>query len=271
MKPAFAPRRLLPSAALLACLAAATPAAFGQAFDVVRNFGAAPGTDGRWVGIAFVAGRAYQGSEEARNLLLPQLEYQWANGWFAGTSNGIGYNFSKDPAIDYGLRATLDFGRSESRSPALAGMGDIDMRGELGAFFNYSFSRELVATSSLRYGAGNSSNGALLNLGATYSTAVAPNWRMGAGVSGTWANQAYMESYFGVTEAQSTTSGYAPYTPSAGLRDLRASLSATYLMSPRMVITAAVSYDMLQGSAKDSPLSLQPNVFSGVVALTYGF
>ena len=150
-------------------------------------------------------------------------------------------------------------------------MGDIDMRGELGAFFNYSFSRELVATSSLRYGAGNSSNGALLNLGATYSTAVAPNWRMGAGVSGTWANQAYMESYFGVTEAQSTTSGYAPYTPSAGLRDLRASLSATYLMSPRMVITAAVSYDMLQGSAKDSPLSLQPNVFSGVVALTYGF
>ena len=240
MKPAFAPRRLLPSAALLACLAAATPAAFGQAFDVVRNFGAAPGEDGRWVGIAFVAGRAYQGSEEARNLLLPQLEYQWANGWFAGTSNGIGYNFSKDQAIDYGLRATLDFGRSESRSPALAGMGDVNLRGELGAFFNYSFS-------------------------------VAPNWRMGAGVSGTWANQAYMESYFGVTEAQSTTSGYAPYTPSAGLRDLRASLSATYLMSPRMVITAAVSYDMLQGSAKDSPLSLQPNVFSGVVALTYGF
>ena len=111
----------------------------------------------------------------------------------------------------------------------------------------------------------------MLNLGATYSTAVAPNWRMGAGVSGTWANQAYMQSYFGVTDAQSTTSGYAPYTPSAGLRDLRASLSATYLMSPRMVITAAVSYDMLQGSAKDSPLSLQPNVFSGVVALTYGF
>ena len=39
-------RRLIPSAALLACLGAATPAAFGQAFDVVRNFGAAPGEDG---------------------------------------------------------------------------------------------------------------------------------------------------------------------------------------------------------------------------------
>jgi outer membrane protein len=129
-----------------------------------------------------------------------------------------------------------------------------------------------VVTSAFRYGAGNSSNGALLNLGATYSTAVAPNWRMGAGVSGTWANQAYMQSYFGVTSMPSRPpAATLRTTPSAGLRDLRASLSATYLMSPRMVITAAVSYDMLQGSAKDSPLSLQPNVFSGVVALTYGF
>ena len=271
MKSVLAPRRLIPSAALLACLGAAAPAAFGQAFDVVRNFGAAPGEDGRWVGLAFIAGREYQGSNEARNLLVPQLEYQWSNGWFAGTSNGIGYNFSKDRGIDYGLRLTADFGRSESRSPALAGMGDIDPRAEVGAFFNYPVGRDFVLTSSLRYGAGDSSNGALLGLGGTYSTAVAPNWRVGAGVSATFANSAYMQSFFGVTSAQSTTSGYAPYSPGAGLRDVRASLSVTYLMSPRMVVTGAVSYDMLQGGAKDSPLAVQPNWFSGVVALTYGF
>ena len=264
-------RRLIPSAALLACLAAASPAAFGQAFDVVRNFGAAPGEDGRWVGIAFVAGRAYQGSNEARNLLLPQLEYQWSNGWFAGTSNGIGYNFSKERGVDYGLRLTADFGRKESRSPALNGMGDIDPRAEVGAFFNYPVSPDFVLTSSLRYGAGDSSNGALLLLGGTYSTAIAPRWRMGAGISANWANAAYMQSYFGVTNAQSVSSGYAPYSPGAGLRDVRASLSITYLMSPRMVVTGAISYDSLQGGAKASPLAVQPNWFSGVVALTYGF
>lgn len=271
MKSVLAPRRLIQSAALLACLGAATPAAFAQAFDVVRNFGAAPGTDGRWVGIAFVAGRAYPGSNEARNLLLPQLEYQWSNGWFAGTSNGIGYNFSKDPALDVGLRVTADFGRSESRSPALNGMGNIDASPEVGAFLNYSLSREFVLTSSFRYGAGNDHNGALLLVGGTYSTAIAPNWRVGAGVSVNWANAAYMQSYFGVSNAQSTTSGYAAYSPGAGLRDVRASLTATYLMSPRMVITAGVSYETLLNGARDSVLAQQPDSFSGVVALTYGF
>ena len=264
-------RRLLPSAALLACLGAATPAAFGQAFDVVRNFGAAPGEDGRWVGLAFIAGREYQGSNEARNLLVPQLEYQWSNGWFAGTSNGIGYNFSKDRGVDYGLRLPATFGRGGSRSPALNGMGDIDASPEIGAFFNYPVGRDFVLTSSLRYGAGNDHDGALLLLGGTYSTTIAPNWRVGAGVSANWANAAYMQSYFGVTSAQSATSGYAPYSPGAGLRDVRASLSVTYLMSPRLVVTGGISYDMLQGGAKDSPLTVQPNWFSGVVAVTYGF
>ena len=271
MKFVFAARRLIPSAALLACLGMAAPAAFGQAFDVVRNFGAAPGEDGRWIGIAFVAGRAYPGSNEARNLLLPQLEYQWSNGWFAGTSNGIGYNFSKNPALDYGVRITADLGRSESRSPALNGMGNIDASPEVGAFLNYSLSREFVLTSSFRYGAGNDHNGALLLVGGTYSTAVAPNWRVGAGVSLNWANAAYMQSYFGVTDAQSATSGYAPYSPGAGLRDVRVSASATYIMSPRMVVTAGVSYDSLQAGARDSVLAVQPSYFSGVVALTYGF
>lgn len=271
MKSVPALRRLIPSAALLACLGVATPAAFGQAFDVVRNFGAAPGEDGRWVGLAFVASRAYPGSNEARNLLLPQLEYQWSNGWFAGTSNGIGYNFSKEAAVDYGVRLTADFGRSESRSPALNGMGNIDASPEIGAFFNYPISREFVLTSSFRYGAGNDHNGALLLLGGTYTTAIAPNWRVGAGVSANWANSAYMQSYFGVTNAQSATSGYAPYSPGAGLRDVRASVSVTYLMSPRLVVTGAISYDSLQGGAKDSPLAVQPNWFSGVVAMTYGF
>jgi outer membrane scaffolding protein for murein synthesis (MipA/OmpV family) len=42
-------------------------------------------------------------------------------------------------------------------------------------------------------------------------------------------------------------------------------------MSPRLVVTGAISYDSLQGGAKDSPLAVQPNWFSGVVAMTYGF
>ena len=48
MKPAFAPFRLLKSAALVAGLGLAAPAAFAQAFDVVRLFGAAPEPMSLW-------------------------------------------------------------------------------------------------------------------------------------------------------------------------------------------------------------------------------
>ncbi len=271
MKPAFAPFRLLKSAALVAGLGLAAPAAFAQAFDVVRLFGAAPGEDGRSVGVTFVSAAEYQGSDERRNMLLPSLMYQWANGWFAGTSNGIGYNFSKDPALDVGLRLTLDLGREESRSSALAGMGDVDIKPTYGGFLNYSINREFALTSSLRYGSGNGGNGMVIDVGAAYSTQLAPSWRTGLGVSASYVNADYMQDYFGVTPGQSAASGYAAYSPGAGIRDVRASWSLTYLFTPRTVITGAISGSALQGDARDSPLTRRSTFLSGVVQVSYAF
>ncbi|MBC7941735.1 MAG: MipA/OmpV family protein [Chitinophagaceae bacterium] len=82
------------------------------------------------------------------------LDYQWVNGWFAGVSNGIGYNFGGDSKLQYGLRITADFGRKQRRSDALRGMGDIDPQAEVGAFFNYALPLGFFLTSSLRYGSG---------------------------------------------------------------------------------------------------------------------
>lgn len=271
MNPAIAPFRPLKSAALIACLSVVAPSAFAQAFDVVRLFGAAPGEDGRSVGLTYVSAAEYQGSRDRRNLILPSLMYQWANGWFAGTSNGIGYNFSKDPALDVGLRLTVDLGREESRSSALAGMGDIDLKPTYGGFLNYSINREFTLTSSLRYGSGNSSNGMVIDVGAAYSTQLAPSWRTGLGVSTSYVNAAYMQDYFGVTPGQSLTSGYAAYSPGAGFRDVRASASLTYFLNPRTVITGALSGSALQGGAKDSALTQKTTFLSGVVQVSYGF
>jgi outer membrane protein len=271
MNPASIPFRFLKSAAMIACLSAVAPSAFAQAFDVVRLFGAAPGEDGRSVGVTFISAAEYQGSRDRRNMILPSLMYQWANGWFAGTSNGIGYNFSKDPALDVGLRLTVDLGRKESASSALNGMGDVDIKPTYGGFLNYSLTPEFTLTSSLRYGSGNASNGMVIDVGAAYSTQLAPSWRTGFGVSTSYVNAAYMQDYFGVTPGQSLTSGYAAYSPGAGFRDVRASASLTYFLNPRTVVTGALSGSALQGGAKDSPLTQKTTFLSGVVQVSYGF
>jgi outer membrane scaffolding protein for murein synthesis (MipA/OmpV family) len=250
---------------------AMSPSAHAQAFDAVRLYGAAPDKDGGNVGLALINGRKYSGSDERRTMLVPGLDYIWSNGWFAGTANGVGYNFSSQPFMSYGLRLTADFGRSESRSRFLKGMGNVDAAAEVGGFLNYSINRAFVLTSSLRYGAGVDRNGMLLDLGAVYSTEVAPRWRLGLGAATTYANASYQQSYFGVTSRQAITSGYAAYTPGAGLRDLRLNVSLAHGFSERVGVFAALSAGRLLGDAKSSPLTREASSMGLIAAVTYSF
>ena len=254
-----------------ALLASVSTTCMAQAFDAVRLYGAAPGQDGGLVGAAVVFGREYQGSNKRRTSVFPAIDYQWKNGFFAGTTNGIGFNFSASPMLAYGVRLTADLGRDESRSPALTGLGDVHARPEIGGFFNYNLSREVFLTSSLRYGSGNDRKGAVLDLGAGYTTEIAPSLRLGVGVAASVVNQKYMQSYFGVDAGQAASSGYTVYTPASGVRDVRANASLTYRINARVGITGAVSLSGLQGDAKSSPIVRRSSTANGVVAVTYAF
>jgi outer membrane scaffolding protein for murein synthesis (MipA/OmpV family) len=266
MKFTFAPKLLAAASMAVAC-----GAAQAQAFDAVRLYGVPAGEGEGTVGAALIMGHQYMGSDERRTLLFPALDYQWKNGWFAGTTNGVGYQFDSAPNLQYGLRLTVDLGRDESRSAALAGMGDISARPEASAFFNMFLSPEFFLTSTVRYGAGNDRNGALVDLGAGYAVQLAPQWRTAVGVAATIANGNYMQSYFGVTPAQALTSGYAAYAAGSGVRDVRANASLNYFITEKWTLTGAVSVSSLQGSAKDSPIVRQTTPVTGVVALSYRF
>lgn len=276
MRPAvFTPSRSAARiAALLTASALGAGLSFGaraQAFDAVRLYGAVADRDGGTLGLAVVAGHAYMGSDERRTRAYPALDYRWASGWFAGTSNGVGYNFSRQAGVQYGVRLTADFGRDERRSAVLRGLGDVDARPEFGAFYNLQPTAHTFLTSSLRYGAGQGRDGLLLDLGAGLTAQVAPAWRMGAGVAATWANAAYTQSYFGVDAVQSARSGRGIYTAGAGVRDVRVSVSATYAITPRASATAALSYSRLQGDAASSPIVRDRAGVNGVVAVAYAF
>lgn len=252
-------------------LALAAPAAFAQAFDAVRLYGAAPGQDGGTVGAAVVAGYEYPGSAIHRTLVIPVLDYQWANGWFAGVANGVGYNFSDSPQMQYGLRLTVDKGRKESHAGALHGMGNVDPAAEGGAFLNYSPTRGLYLTSSLRLGAGRGNKGLLVDLGAARLAEIAPRWHLVTGASITLANADYLQSYFGVTGAQAAATGYATHAARAGARDARANAALTYSFDPTTSVTTALSTSALLGAARSSPITRRRTSTSAVVAVAHAF
>ncbi len=252
-------------------LALASPLAAAQAFDAVRLFSVPVADSAGLAGIAAIAGHDYLGSDERKLRAYPILDYQWKNGWFAGTSNGIGYQFATPPAYQVGLRVTADLGRRESASPALAGMGNIDWSPEIGGFANYFITPEWFLTTSVRYGAGNDHNGLQVDVGAGYSTQLSQHWRGALGIAGTYANADYMREYFGVSSAQQMTSGYGTYVPGAGWRDIRANASLTWFFATDFSATLGVSVRSLQGKAADSPLVSEDTPIVGVLALSYSF
>jgi MipA family protein len=256
---------------LASSLSCACAAAQAQAFDAVRLF-AVPLEDGQGLaGLAVIAGHEYLGSDERKTLVLPALSYQWANGWFAGTGNGVGYKFHSRPDMQYGLRVTLDLGRDESDAKALAGMGDIDVRPEFGGFFNYFITKEWFLTTSFRYGAGNDRDGSQTDIGIGWSSPFAPQWRLGLGVAATYVNSKYMQAFYGVTAQQSASSGYGVYTPGAGWRDVRGNASLTYSFNADWSLTGAFTVRSLQGDVKRSPIVTEDTPVAGVLALSYSF
>jgi outer membrane scaffolding protein for murein synthesis (MipA/OmpV family) len=257
--------------AFAVALALAVSASMAQTYDAVRLQAAAPGKDGGYAGAGVIGGTQYQGSDERRTAYLPTVEYQWANGWFAGAGNGVGYNFSKDPAVQYGARLTVDIGREESRSLALKGMGDIEAKAEVGGFLNYTFMPGVMLTSSLRTGSGKDNNGTLFDLGLGYSTKINDQWRFSTGAGLTWANDAYMQSYFGVTSAQSIASGYTVYSPGAAVRDARVRVALVYQLAPRISVTTSIASTTLSDEAKRSPIVRQSTSVIGAIALAYAF
>ena len=232
-----------------------------------------PGSDreGGSVSLSVAAKPDYSGGDGPRASVMPALEYQWANGWFAGTNRGVGYNFSKDPALQYGLGLGLDSGRKEGATGALAGMGSIDSKVEYGAFANYALSRNLQLSSVLRYGSGDTGQGATANLGANYSLDIAPQWRLDLGASATWANSQYMQSYYGVTATQSQQSGHAEYSPTAGISEVTTSLSLSYQVTPRISLSGGLKARSLVGDAKNSPIVTNPQSVAGSLSIGYAF
>jgi MipA family protein len=214
-----------------------------------------PGTSsGGVAGAAVLMGTAYPGASESRVRALPSVEYQWANGWFAGVLQGVGFNASQRPDMAYGARVTVDFGREEKRSAVLQGLGDVETRPQVGAFFNASPVRGLNLQSSLRYGSGNDRDGLLLDLGVGTGWPLSPAWRVGAQLATTWANAAHQQAYFGVDAAQSAASGLAVYRPGAGVQNVRASASLVHSPAPGWSVGATVTHTEWQGDARRSPL-----------------
>ena len=253
------------TAALSAAIMFTSPSNSAELGDFY-NLGARPAETAIRVGAVAVVGQSYQGSSDLKVSAVPGIFLQATNGLFADPLNGIGYSFEPQGGLQYGLRVNLETGRSVEST--LPGFEKIKARANPGVFANYAVDDKLTLRSALRLGMGEGADGSLLHLGGSYKVFQAGFFGVSLNASLKYADSNYMQSYFGVSPAQSAASALKAYQPSAGFASAKVGLTAGTPLSREIFVFANLSLQRLLGDAANSPLvskKMQPTAFIGGV------
>ncbi|MCA1858124.1 MipA/OmpV family protein [Massilia oculi] len=254
------------------------------------------GSRDMYAGLGVVSGPRYEGADSSRTAALPVLQIQWSNGIFvSGMSAGM--HLSASPLVEYGPLLALHPRRTESGTGGrldgvegsakpflpssvrtyesdnpLAGMDEIRMRPEAGAFFNYYLAPEWRLTSSVLAGAGNDRNGVRAALGIQrLAMALARHHSVSVSAGLGLANRAYQQSYFGVSPAQALASGNRVYRPEGGLKDVYVGARWNWALSPSWMLTSSAHLSRLAGDARHSPLVERSTNLTVSTAIAYRF
>lgn len=189
---------------------------------------------------------------------FPVYSPKWQNGTFVSTLSGLGYNFSRDPRIQFGLRMTIEGARDEYLkrddylTPRVRNGNDASTLLESGAYLNYYINPNYALLSSIKYGTGLDRNGVFVSVGGQATTKFATNHRFTARFSANWANGSYLQSYFGVNSLQAGASNFGPFAPSSSLTDIKIGASWQWNIDTNWSLTTGASYKHLFGDANNS-------------------
>ena len=250
------------------------------------------GSRDMYAGLGAISAPRYEGADSRKTRALPVLQVQWSNGVFiSGMTAGM--HLSSQPTVEYGPLLAIHPRRTESGAGGsigdiqgtfapgpvrlrlgnpLQGMEEQKWRPEAGAFFNYYLAPQWRLTSSVLAGAGNERNGVRAELGVQrLAMQVAPHHTLSFSAGLSFVNRAYNTAYFGVTEAESESSGNPAYRPQGGLKDAHVGARWNWALSPSWMLTSSVQAARLAGDARHSPLVERPTNVTVSTAFAYRF
>ena len=182
------------------------------------------------------------------------------------------------------------FGRDQDDSRRLNGLGDIDGGLVVGGFVNY----DVISEGPERLGVGlaystqvtgDAADGSVLpalsndygyeiDLSAHYETQVTDRLNVAMRAGGTYADDDYMQTHFGVDPLQAANSaaagvGLLAYDADAGIKNVYANVSTVYQLTQNFDLRAGLGYSRLLNDAADSPVTENENQFNGFLGAAY--
>jgi len=209
-----------------------------------------------WQGMAGLAAETaprYEGARRYEAAGGPVAELRYRDVAFISSVEGLGVNLLHGKGYRAGVALTYDLGRDEDTDAALAGLGDIDRAPEAKAFGEYVLYPLVLRADARRAFGGH--GGWTADLGAYAPVVGSERFFVMLGPSVTWVDATNMRNSFGVSAAQAARSGYAPYAPSAGVRDASLGTTAVWLFSDSWMLNFSGAAEWLLGDAAGSPLA----------------
>jgi len=242
-----------------------------ETFDT-RRFGGVRQKLADWdvmVGAGVMYAPKFEGSNEFELVPIPLISATLGDRVTIDLG-GLNVDVYESNGFKVGVKGGYEFGggRKESDSPHLRGLGNIDAGAVIGTQLSYETGPvEFYASVDKTIGG---SEGLLGQVGAN----VSQNYNrfiLSAGASATFADDKHMQTYFGVTGAQSARSGLRQHKAGAGLKRFDIEASITYLATENWVVRGQAGLGFLTGDAKNSPIvqdDLQP---SAMLMIGYKF
>lgn len=208
------------------------------------------------------------GTASPRIMALPALDLAGSSGWFISTDSGVGWNLSRRADWQAGWRLWPQFGRDAAASPV--GVRPIGDRLQAEWFANWAPNDAVLLQSAVLNGAGRSHNGLHAEWGVTSGVPLGGEL-VGVGLSVSWANGRWRNSYYGVSDAESVASGLRPWSLAGGWQDAAVTVSTEHRFDDHWRVTGQWIRARLLGRSAESPLTRARWQGGGSVSLLRDF
>lgn len=229
------------------------------------------------VGGAVIFSPKYEGSDEFDVTGIPLIFPQFGEGSLANRltiygADDVRFRLFNFGGFEFGPLAGYKFEREEDDGDLLGGLSDIDGGLLIGAYAGYRLDALLLDVAYATKVTGDD-EGYLIRVGLSAELPVTDRFKLIGRVGANYADDNYMQTNFGITAAQATTSTalLGVYTPEAGFKDAYVQLGARIELTDRITLMPRLRYSRLLGDAADSPVVETEDQLSGSLGVTYRF
>ncbi|ENQ9596182.1 MULTISPECIES: MipA/OmpV family protein [Enterobacter cloacae complex] len=221
----------------------------------------------------------YSGSDKSRVTAAQVVDYAMANGFFISTTRGLGYG-KRVGNLDYSAALSYRAGRKDrdvssdsiaSGSDYLRGMGDVKGSAVVVPGLGYRVTDWLNVQLQAEVPVSERDNGEAVHFGIASPLYTSPENSVTLALTGSWGSSKYMQTYYGVSAAQSAASGFARHDAGSGIYAYSLNLDWTHKLTSRWSLLAAAGVTQLTGEAGDSPIVQRKTSPVGSLKVTYSF